>query len=272
MRRGLALALAGLAACAAPPATAPLTALADLGESLPALTGEEQSMPLPKALEAARGLVRARETEGALERAAALLRRQWSRRPDDVETNALLAEVHSRIVDGADLADPRGRERHAPHREAGLGHARQALRMNPDHGPSRYWLGALLLHAADAERSYARLQQAVPELERAHRLSPEVDGAGPLRLLGRVYQETPGFPFMGSTEKAISCYRRALEIAPDHPETRLWLGEAYRRAGQEDLAIEEFRRVLDSKPLPGADREHVRLKEKARRRLEGQDK
>jgi tetratricopeptide (TPR) repeat protein len=179
-----------------------------------------------------------------------------------------MAEAHARIVDALDLTDPDDVMRHRRHREAGMAAARDAMRLAPDAGAPHYWLGRLHLLAADAERSYNRLKRAIPELEEAHRLSPDCDGAGPARYLGRIYQETPGWPMLGSTPTAIAWYEKAVARAPDEPWNHLWLGEALLAARQTEKARAAWERVLALPIRPGREEEDSGLQEQAWEGLE----
>jgi tetratricopeptide (TPR) repeat protein len=234
------------------------------------LDAEELGLAPPAVLVEARRILDAREEEDdALEHAVAFLhhyRRLRLHRSAELDT--LLAEAHARIVDALDLADADDAARHRRHRESGMAAARDALRLAPDLGPAHYWLGRLLLCAADAERSYGRLKKAIPELEEAVRLSPDCDGAGPACYLGRIYQETPGWPMLGSTATAIAWYEKAVARAPDEIRNRLWLGEAYAAARKPDKARAAWERVLAAPDRPGREEEDGTLKEQAEERME----
>ena len=146
--------------------------------------------------------------------------------------------------------------------------ARGAMRLDPDGGAPHYWLGRLFLCAADAERSYGRLKKAIPELEEAHRLAPDVDGAGPARYLGRIYQMTPGWPMLGSTTTAIAWYEKAAARAPTEPWNHLWLGEALLAARQTEKARAAWERVLALPARPGREEEDGGLQDQAWEQLE----
>jgi len=207
-------------------------------------------------------LIEKRETPGSLERAIALLRWHWKQQPESVDLNALLAEAHSRMCEVLDLKKPEDRPPHLEHRTAGLHHAREAVQIDPGHAPAQYWLGSLLLHAAEAESSLGRTNEALKHLERAEALHASVDDGGPARLRGRVLQDMPGI-FGGSVSKAIACYRRSLEAAPGAMSTRLYLGEAYLAIDKPDLARAELQHVTASKARAGHEKEDRDLHRKA---------
>jgi tetratricopeptide (TPR) repeat protein len=222
---------------------------------------EVQGDPLP----AARKLIDRRETPGTLDHAIALLEAQLTKRPQSAELLVMLAEAHSRCLETLDVKKQADLAPHEQHRTRGRARAQEALRLAPNHGVAQYWLGCLLLHAAEAERSYGRLKEALPHLELAQKQAPETDDGGPARMLGRVYQETPGGLLLGSKPLAIKWYRRSLEVAPNAISTHLWLGETYVAASQPALARPELKRAVAIKPRVGHEKEEgdYRLKAEA---------
>jgi tetratricopeptide (TPR) repeat protein len=268
MRRWLPLVL--LAACGSPepPATVPVSALPSLDDPPAELTPEEKRLDPPRVRVTALQYVQEREMEGRLDRALALLRYHWQRHPDSVDINAVLGEVHCRIVESLDLQKTDEKPRHEKHRNAGKQHVREAIRLDAKHGPAHYWYGHLLLHSADAERSYALLKQALAEFEEANRLAPGYDYAGSLRMMGRIYQETPGWPMLGSVKKAIECYEASLKAAPGFLQTHLWLGEAHLANKQKDKAREQFEAVVAGRPRPGLAKEDGEHQTKAKEQLD----
>jgi tetratricopeptide (TPR) repeat protein len=137
------------------------------------------------------------------------------------------------------------------------------VRLAPDDGVAQFWLGCLLLHAADAERSYGRLKESLPHLELAEKLAPATDDGGPARMLGRVYQETPGGFLLGSKPEAIKWYKKSLEVAPDALSTHLWLGETYIASSKSDLARPELERVVATKARGGHEKEEGLYRQQA---------
>jgi hypothetical protein len=83
------------------------------------------------------------------------------------------------------------------------------------------------------------------EFKLASELDDRLDYAGPDRNLGELYYQAPGWPAsIGSNSKARKRLERSVEIAPDYPENRLNLLEAY----------------LDWRDKKGIDREWKALK------------
>ena len=219
---------------------------------------EMKGDPLP----AARKLIDQRETPGALDHAVALLEAHLPKRQSSALL-VMLAEAHSRRLEALDIKKGADLAPHELHRTRGRFRAQEALRLAPNDGVAHYWLGCLLLHAAEAERSYGRLKEALPHLELAQKQAPATDDGGPARMLGRVYQETPGGLLLGSKPEAIKWYKKSLEVAPDAVSTRLWLGEAYVASSQPALARPELKRVASIKPRGGHEKEDGKYRQAA---------
>jgi tetratricopeptide (TPR) repeat protein len=259
MSAGWMLALISLGACSPASGENDLAVSDPMPATVTLSNAENQVDPL----RSARVLIDQRETPGALDHAIALLDGYLPQKPHSVEHLVILAEAHSRCLEVLDVKKPADRAPHELHRTRGRSHAREALGLAPNNGVVQYWLGCLLLHAADAERSYGRLKEALPHLELAQKGAPGTDEGGPARMLGRVYQETPGGFLLGSKPEAIKWYKKSLEVAPDSMSTRLWLGETYVAAGLPALARPELERVIATKPRAGHQKEEAEYRHKA---------
>lgn len=106
---------------------------------------------------------------------------------------------------------------------------RKLTAREPQCAPAHYYLGMNL-------GQYARTKllgalKLVGEMERAFQtaaiLDERFDHAGPQRNLGLLYYEAPVIGSVGSRTKARKHLERAAELAPDYPENRLNLAEAY---------------------------------------------
>ena len=230
---------------------------------------EEDPKTLPEILKKAEQLIEERETPGRLEQAIALLSRHASDPEPSLPLLIDLAEAQALLVDTYDLGKAAERQKHKEHREAGKIVAKQALAIDPQSGPAHYWLGLLLLYSSDGEQSYSVLKQAVKELEIADQRSPGIDDAGPARMLGRVYQQTPGWPLLGSTLKSIEYLERARKQAPENIMNALWLGLSYESAGKTRRAKEQLEFVISAKTHPGHEHEEEALKKEAAEHLKG---
>lgn len=122
----------------------------------------------------------------------------------------------------------------APRKEAlaneGVRLAEQALAQGgAGDGAVHYYLAANLGlavhdHVLQAADNLARLEQS---LNKAVRLSPAVDGGGPLRLLGMLYLKAPPWPRgIGDGDKALDLLKQAVEQYPEHPLNHLFYAQA----------------------------------------------
>jgi hypothetical protein len=76
------------------------------------------------------------------------------------------------------------------------------------------------------------VDQMEGEFTRARDLDEHLDYAGPDRSLGLLYRDAPVIGSVGSRTRAREHLRRAVEVAPQYPENRLSLIEAYLKVGR----------------------------------------
>jgi tetratricopeptide (TPR) repeat protein len=89
------------------------------------------------------------------------------------------------------------------------------------------------------------LKVMIPLLERVAERAPDLDAAGPDRVLALVLLRAPGWPAgPGDPEAALERARRAAARAPDHPPNHLVLAEALAVSGRNEEAREAYRRAL----------------------------
>ena len=125
--------------------------------------------------------------------------------------------------------------------------AETAVTMLPKSGLAHYLYAYLT--GLEAENDSLRGLELVPVIEReallAAKLNPEVNGAGPDRMLGELYLQAPGAPLsIGDLEKAVAHYRRAIAIAPKHTDNRLGLVETLLEEGEEEEACTHLHGLL----------------------------
>jgi tetratricopeptide (TPR) repeat protein len=113
--------------------------------------------------------------------------------------------------------------------DQGITACRQVLARQTGSAPAHYYLGMNLGQLARTKTLGAL--RIVDEMERefkaARQLDEQLDFAGADRNLGLLYFEAPAFASVGSRSKARQHLQRAAELAPDFPENRLNLAEAY---------------------------------------------
>jgi tetratricopeptide (TPR) repeat protein len=127
--------------------------------------------------------------------------------------------------------------------EQGISACRQLLSRQTGSAPAHYYLGMNLGQVARTKMLGAL--RIVDEMERefkaARQLDEQLDFAGPDRNLGLLYLEAPAFASVGSRTKARQHLQRAAELAPDFPENRLNLEEAYVKWADYDAAKRELK-------------------------------
>lgn len=107
--------------------------------------------------------------------------------------------------------------------------AEKAVAAFPKSAEAHYLLGYLT--GLVAQRSPLKALTMVPVIERealvAIDLNPNLDQAGPARMLGDLYLRTPEFPVsIGDPALAVEYFRQAVELVPDQADNRLGLIEA----------------------------------------------
>lgn len=129
---------------------------------------------------------------------------------------------------GKTLKDPNAQEKLY---EEGVAACRRSLSLDPKSGPAHYYLGMNIGRVADLKRNLAAFG-LVKEVERAFLQAAKLDEnyayGGPDRNLGLLYWHAPGWPVsVGNKKLARKHLERAVKLAPDYPENRLNLAEAY---------------------------------------------
>jgi tetratricopeptide (TPR) repeat protein len=135
------------------------------------------------------------------------------------------------------------RAQRAAFAEEGIAACREALTRQSNSAPCYYYLGMTLGELAQTKgfAALALVRQMEQVFTRARELDERLDWAGPDRNLGLLYREAPSIGSIGSRSKARSHLQRAVELAPDYPENRLNLLEAYLKWGDRTNAQVEFK-------------------------------
>jgi tetratricopeptide (TPR) repeat protein len=136
------------------------------------------------------------------------------------------------------------------HAEAGRKVIVTYLEKNPGSGIGHY-LHAYLV-GKQAQFSPLNGLDLVPVLEQeallALRLSPEVDSAGPDRMLGELYLQAPSAPVsLGSITKSLKFFAEAVKIAPDFYLNHLGYGAALLEDDEKSEACVQYTTALKSK-------------------------
>ncbi|WP_320170610.1 hypothetical protein [Maridesulfovibrio sp.] len=127
---------------------------------------------------------------------------------------------------------------------------RQFLQKKPDSGLGHYLLAYLV--AKEAQLAPVKGLDLVPVMEQeallASKLAPEVDFGGPDRMLGELYLKAPSAPIsVGSLDKALEYYEKAVKVAPDFAMNRLGLATALLEDDEQEKACAEYKTAISSK-------------------------
>ena len=126
--------------------------------------------------------------------------------------------------------------------EQGMAACQQAIARESNSAPAHYYLGMNLGQLART-RSLSALKlvdQMEEEFSRARDLDDHLDCAGPDRNLGLLYADAPSIGSIGSRTQARAHLKSAVKLAPEYPENRLNLIEAYLNWGERTGAHREL--------------------------------
>lgn len=126
----------------------------------------------------------------------------------------------------------------------GVAACRRSLSLDPKSAPANYYLGMNIGRVADLKRNLAAFGM-VKEVERVFKQAAKLDEkfahGGPDRNLGLLYQHAPGWPIsLGNEKLARKHLERAVKLAPDYPDNRLNLAEAYLEWKEKKLFQQEL--------------------------------
>ena len=115
----------------------------------------------------------------------------------------------------------------------GIAACRASVALDSGSAAGHYYLAITVGKLADLKRNlaaYGMVKEVEREFHKARELDEHFCYAGSDRCLGELYFKAPGWPLsVGSRSKARKHLERAAELAPDFPENRLLLAEAYQK-------------------------------------------
>jgi len=234
-KRLLLLALGAATGCTAalkePP---PISALAP---------GEESAKPAAALLAEAEAEYAKRPDQAAVRKADALCLE--AARVDEQDVAGLICAMRSKtwLVEHAGSAD--GRTDLAVNAvQAG----QWCLRRAPNNPSCSYWLAvALGMQAREKPRTAKdAIGRIVKLLREAGAADPELDDAGPERILALLLLRAPSWPLgPGDVEEALALAKKAVALKPEHAPNHLVLGEALARTGNERTSRQAYQNALE---------------------------
>lgn len=160
---------------------------------------------------------------------------------ESVQLEALLGATRCRIWLADHVEDPEDRLDQAV--EA-VNLAQWCGRVAPGEVECDYQLALALGLQARERRSTALdgLPRIVELLRSVAERAPELDHAGPHRVLALVYMRSPGWPTgPGDLDAGYEQAQLAVELDPGHPPNRMALGEAHRELDRIEQSRAEYR-------------------------------
>jgi tetratricopeptide (TPR) repeat protein len=216
----------------------------------PSQASSQPASPREAILKEARNLIDRNQTNPqGLRQAISQMEGFTAQFPDEARLPLYLAEAYYRLADPqADVA------REFPYYEKTATYAEKALKLAPHRAEGHYWYGLALLKKAQKKggiRAYFLARKGIEELQKVRQALPNYDHAGASRVLGLLYCLAPQWTPFGDLDKSIRLAQEATRLAPNFPLNRLYLADAYKKRGDKQAAIREYKKILaDSTNLP----------------------
>jgi tetratricopeptide (TPR) repeat protein len=138
--------------------------------------------------------------------------------------------------------------------EHGVNFGKEAVTLNPRAIYGNYWYASnvgMLGLCRGMMASLASVDPMKKSYEIVLKENERFFFAGPHRALGRLYHMAPGWPIsVGNKTKALHHLEKAVEIAPEFFNNRLYLAELYIDIGNRDKAKKELEWMIDKDCKP----------------------
>ncbi len=178
----------------------------------------------------------------------------------------LLSEIYYWIGEYADAEDK------LVNFEEGVTWGEKGVEVNEDSLESNFWLAVNYGSFGQEKGIMKSLSLITPIKEAAERVIEIDEGyfyGGPWRVLGRLYNKAPGFPFsIGDNKKARECLERAVELGPKFYLNHLFLAELYISVWETAKAKDHLEWILAAPLNKNHEREDQGYKAEAEALLE----
>jgi tetratricopeptide (TPR) repeat protein len=203
-----------------------------------------------------------RETPGNLDIAINQLMNLKSTYPNEDIINGKLSSAY--FYKGLlEIEDPSKQEVYYEH---GVNFGKEAVTLNPRAIYGNYWFASnvgMLGLCRGMMASLASVDPMKKSYEIVLKENEKFFFAGPHRALGRLYHMAPGWPIsVGNKTKALHHLEKAVEIAPEFFNNRLYLAELYIDIGNRDKAKRELEWMVDKDCKPEHKIEDMVYKER----------
>jgi hypothetical protein len=150
----------------------------------------------------------------------------------------------------------------------GINLARRAIEAAPTDAEAHYYLAVNLGLFSQLHAVLNHLPEMARAAEKAAKLKPRLDGAGPYRLLGSLYGFAPEPPIsLGDEERGLDDLKRAVELAPEQPENHVQLAKLLAAMGDKEGARRQLKLALFLEADTQADTFETTAWQKEARRL-----
>ena len=202
-----------------------------------------------------------RENDGWLDKAIAALLDLKSKHPEDDIVCGKLSSAF--FYKGLFDKDPKKQELYYEH---GTNYGKEAITMNPKAIYGNFWYASnagMLGMCRGIMTSLASIDPFRKSMEIVLKENENFYFGGPHRALGRLYHQAPGWPIsIGNKSKATEHLERAVQLAPDFFNNRVYLSELYIDIGKKDKAKEHLDWLAKQEPKPDHAIEDTPYKEK----------
>ncbi len=148
---------------------------------------------------------------------------------------------------------------------SGIETGQKAAQISDERVEGHFWAGvnlALFAEAVGGLKGALSLLHARKELARASEIAADYHGAGPLRVLGRLYHKAPRL-LGGSLLRSRECFDRAIEIAPTNSVTLIYAAELMIDIKEPARAVALLEKIIASPVDPAWEFENRRDKARA---------
>ncbi|MCE9596576.1 MAG: hypothetical protein K8S54_01280 [Spirochaetia bacterium] len=218
-------------------------------------------------LEEVSQLIDKRETKGSLDKAIEILERLKTEHP---EKDIIRGKLSSAYFYKGLFSVEGSREREDAF-DHGVKYGQEAITLNPRAIYGNFWCASNLGYLGMCRGALASLASIDPfkkSMEVVLRENENFYFAGPHRALGRLMHQAPGWPIsIGNKNKAAEHLEKAVQIAPNFFNNRLYLAEILMDLGKKEKALEHLNWCKATPLNPGHEIEDGVYKESAEKLL-----
>jgi tetratricopeptide (TPR) repeat protein len=151
--------------------------------------------------------------------------------------------------------------------EYGVDYGKKGVAANENSLEANFWLAVNYGNYGTEKGIMKSLELIKPikaHCERVIEIDESYFYGGPWRVLGRLYNKAPGFPFsVGDNKKAIECLQKALEFGPNFYLNHIFIAEAYLSGSDKTKAKEHLDWIINAPLNKNHEREDEGYKREA---------